>query len=202
MRIALFVLAAVILLAILATLLIPVRTIVSFYKNPTGSGLEIAVKIGFIKFKLHPSEKKPKKKKSKKKSEKPKEKKPLKGRIQSGIDLYGLIADDAKYILSYTAKNSFCIENLSFHLLYGTGDAASTGILYGVISGLVYGLVGAVSNSKRLKKSDIIITPDFTASAFDTSGECIARLRNVHIIVIAVKLFKLLLKIKKGKERD
>lgn len=202
MLIALLIISAVIIFAVGILLFLPVRAIISFYKNPNGAGLEIAVKIAFFKFKLHPTGEKPKKAKKQPATKQPAQKKSLKDRITGGIDLYRLVADDAKDIISCIVHNAFCFENIRFYLHYGTGDAASTGILYGVISGIVYGLFGMIANSSKTKKSEITINPDFTTSAFETNGECIARIRNVHIIVIAVKLLKLYLKIKKGKERD
>ncbi|MBS7297905.1 MAG: DUF2953 domain-containing protein [Eubacteriales bacterium] len=199
MLIALLIIAAIIIIAVGIVFLIPIRAIISFYKNPNGAGLEIAFMLAFFRFKIHPSEKKPKKQVKKKTTSPPKQKKTLKEKITGGIDLYNLISDDARGIISYIVHNAFCFENLSFYLHYGTGDAASTGILYGVISGIVYGLFGAIANSSKTKKSEITINPDFNAAVFETNGECIVKIRNVHIIVIAVKLLKLYLKIKKRK---
>ena len=202
MRIALIV-TAVIAEIILLIMLIPVRALVRFYKNPNGSGLEIAVKIAFLRFRIHPSEsKKPSKSKKDKKPKEIVEKPSMTERIKGGIELYRLIADDVKDIISYTAKNAFRFELIRFNFYYGTGDAASTGILFGVISGIVHGLVGIAANYARVDRSEIFITPEFAKTALETDGECIVKLQNVHIMVIAVKLIKLLLKIKKGKERD
>lgn len=202
MLIAFWILLAIIIAAAGLLLFLPIRAIIKFYKNPDGKGLEISVKLGFFRFRLHPSDKKQKNKPKQKKPSAPKPKRSLKEKITSGIDLYNLISGDAKVIISYIVHNAFCFENLRFYLHYGTGDAASTGILYGVISGIIYGLFGAIANSSKTKNSEISINPDFTMSVFETNGECIARLRNVHIIVIAVKLLKLYFKINKGKERD
>lgn len=202
MLIAFWILLAIIIAAAGLLLFLPIRAIIKFYKNPDGKGLEISVKLGFLSFKLHPSDKKRRKKPKQEKPSVPKPKRSLKERITGGIDLYNLISGDAKVIISYIVHNAFCFENLRFYLHYGTGDAASTGILYGVISGIVYGLFGAIANSSKTKNSAITINPDFTMSVFETDGECIAKLRNVHIIVIAVKLLKLYFKINKGKERD
>lgn len=196
-----------ILFLIIALLLcVPVRAIIAFYKNPGGSGLEISVKVAFLKFKLHPSKadksETPKKKAVKEKTETPNKKKSVKDKITDGIELYKLVAEDAKDIIGYTVLKAFYFEYFRFRFHYGTGNAASTGIFYGVISGIVYGLTGAIANSARTGKSEIEITPDFTQSVSETDGECIVKIRIVHIMVIVSKLLKLYLKIKKGKERD
>ncbi len=178
-------------------LLMPVRIVARWYKLSQTARLKIYLTIGFVKIKLYP---RAKDKPEKNKKEKPKLQtpKPKTGeRITSGISLYKLIWEDIKEILSYTAKNAFRFDNIEFNLTYGTDDASSTGILYGVISGIVYTAVGVLANSGKVKRNEISINPDFHKATLQTKGECIVRLRNVHIIVISVKIIKLLLKIKK-----
>ncbi len=183
-------------------LFLPVRVVIKWYKLSQTARLRVYVKIGFIKIKLYPEDKKkpPKEKKDKPKEDKPKQK--LSERIKGGISLYRLISEDVKEILAYTAKKAFLFEKIHFGFTYGTSDAASTGVLYGVISGIVYSVIGILTNSGKVKKSKISINPDFHKTVLQTKGECIVRLRNVHIIVILVKLIKLIIKIKKGKESD
>ncbi len=185
-------------------LLLPVRLVVRWYKYNAGSALKIFIKIGFFKFKILPKDKdkpqKPKKAKKEKKPQPPEVKKSVGERIKGGIALYKLIADDVKEIVSYTAQNAFRFELINFNFNYGTGDAATTGVLFGVISGIVHGLVGLAANFARVDRSEIFINPDFNKTALETKGECIVKLQNVHIMVIVIKVIKLLLKIRK--ERD
>lgn len=205
MRYVFAVLAAVVLLAVLLILLVPVHTVVTFRKNPSGRGLEIDVKIAFVKFKIYPSDKDGQKHSNKKKiiKEQPKQsKKSVFESISSGIELYKLIKGEVGEILDYTSRKAVRFELIRFNLRYGVGDAAKTGILYGVISGILYGMLANISNRTTVDETDISIVSEFSAAVLETDGKCIVKLQNVHIIVIAVKLFKLYRTVKKGKESD
>lgn len=190
---------ALILLLIAALLLIPVRVVIKFSKLPEETSYSAYVKVWFFKVFSLPSEKKRKKPK---KEKPPKEKKSVKDSINGGLELYKLIAEDVKIILSYTSKHALKVEKLHFILNYGTGDAASTGVLYGPISGIVYGALGLLAHNHKTKDSILSVTPEFNNAVFKAQGECILKLQNVHIIVIATKLVKLIIKMKKRKERD
>lgn len=194
MQIFLICLLCLILLFIGILLFLPLRLILTFHKKSEGADFKVILKVGFYKTILYPSEKKPKEKKP----EKP-EKPSVPERINSGVELYKLIWDDAKEILLYTAKNALKFEDLTFHIDYGTGDAASTGILYGVISGIVYGIWGVIANNTILKSYDIDIRPDYYNALLSLDGKCIVKLRNVHIIIIAIKVIKLIRKMKNQK---
>ena len=188
---------AIILLLIAALLLIPVRVAVKFSKLPGETSYSAYVKIWFFKVLSLPAEKK-----KQKKEKPPKEKKSVKDSINGGLELYKLIAEDVKIILSYTSKHALRVEKLHFIVNYGTGDAAATGVLYGPISGIVYGALGLLAHNHKTKDSILSVTPEFNEAVFKAQGECILKLQNVHIIVIATKLVKLMIKMKKRKERD
>ena len=171
----------------------PIRLFLTFHKKDEDADFKVVLKIGFYKRVLYPSENE-----SPKKEETP-EKPSVKDRITSGIELYKMIWEDAKEILLYASKNSLKFENLTFHIDYGTGDAASTGILYGVISGIVYGIWGIIGNNAILESYDIDIRPDYYNTLLSLDSKCIVKLRNVHIIIIGFKVIKLLKKMKKQK---
>lgn len=193
------IICAVLALTVAAVLLIPVRVVIKFSKLPEETSYNAYVKVWFFKIIDLPSEKKRKKSK-KEKTAKPK--KSVKDSINGGLEIYRLIAEDVKIILSYTTRHALKVEKLHFILNYGTGDAASTGVLYGAISGVVYGLLGLLAHSHKTKDSLLSVTPEFNNATFQAKGECILKLQNVHIIVIATKLIKLIIKMKKRKESD
>ena len=172
----------------------PIRLFLTFCKKDEGSDFKVTLKIGFIERILYPQEKK-KTKGTDEKQDKPS----VKDRITSGIELYKMIWEDVKEILLYASKNALKFENLTFHIDYGTGDAAATGILYGVISGIVYGIWGVIGNNAILESYDIDIRPDYYNALLSLDGKCIVKLRNVHIIFIGFKVIKLLKKMKKQK---
>ena len=173
---------------------IPIRLFLTFHKHDADSDFKVVLKIGFIERILYPS-KKEKPKNAEEKQDKPS----VKDRIDSGIELYKMIWEDVKAILLYASKNALKFENLTFHIDYGAGDAAYTGILYGIISGIVYGIWGVIGNNAVLESYDIDIRPDYYNTLLSLDGKCIVKFRNVHIIIIGFKVVKLLKKLKKQK---
>ena len=195
---ALAAIAAVIVLIAAFAALVPVRVIVSFVKNSAQGSAEVTVKIAFLRLKIFPNEKKPSQK-SKSGPQQPEEKKSVTGQIRAALGIYNGNSSDIHALLDYISRNAVKLEKIRLNMIYGTDDAAQTGILYGVISGAVYGFFGALCNRAESALPEVTIVPVFDTSRFEADGECIARLKNVHIIVIAVKLCKLYLKIRKGK---
>lgn len=199
------IICAVLLFTAFLLLFIPVRVVVKFsdfYKN---TSYKLCVKVGFVKIIDLPSKKQRKKEARKKEKKRPHsepEKKSVKAAIDNALDLCKFIGGDIKGILSYTAKKAVKIEKLHFVMYYGTGDAASTGILYGAVAGVIYGMLGLLVHNHKTKDSLLSVTPDFNNALLNANGECILKLQNVHIIIIAVKLIKLIIKVKKRKERD
>ncbi len=173
----------------------PIRLFLTFLKKDEDADFKVVLKVGFYERVLYPSEKKPGETKTEEKREKPS----VKDRINSSVELYKMIWEDVKEILLYASKNALKFENLTFSLDYGTGDAAATGILYGVISGIVYGIWGIIGNNAILDSYDIDIRPDYYNTLLCLDGKCIVKLRNVHIIFIGFKVIKLLKKMKKQK---
>ena len=182
-----------------AVILVPVRVIVSFCSTKQGTRTKLDIKIGFLKFKLYSENGKKKKtepepKKEEKKPEQ-KEKASVFTRIKAVIGIYSEFSEDFGSLLDYISRHAARFERLELKLCYSTGDAAATGILCGAINGAVYGLLGIIHQRTEIKYTDISIIPDFGDAMLEIASGCIVRLKNVHIIVIAVKLFKLYVKI-------
>ncbi len=118
-------------------------------------------------------------------------------KIADAIDIYREFSDKITELVHYTANHSLKFEKIHLSLVFGTGDAAITGVTYGAVSGIVYSTLGIIDSKCTIKDNSIEITPDFFNSVFNLDCECIVRLRNVHIIVIAFKFLLLMLKIRK-----
>ena len=119
------------------------------------------------------------------------------GKIRAGLGAFGEIKDELFGLLSYISEKAVRIQLLKIGIEYGTGDSASTGILYGVISGAVYGAAGALSAKTQLDRADIKIEPDFYTAKINAGAQCIVKIRNAHIIIAAIKAWRLLTRIKK-----
>lgn len=188
-----------------AIILVPVRVTVGFDSTKQGTHSELGIKIAFLKFKIYPEEEKKKKRKPPPRKEehapRTEGKKTVLSRIKAVIDGYSEFSEDFGALLDYISRHAACFERLELMLRYSTGDAAATGVLCGVINGIVYGFLGIIHQRTQLKHTDVYIVPEFEAASLEFHTGCIVRLKNVHIIVIAVKLFKLYTKISRQRRQ-
>lgn len=102
--------------------------------------------------------------------------------------------DDLKELLSYAAKRTFVVEDITFRLNFGCDSAATTGILTGALNAAVYTLLSVVHHNTVLKAHHVEIKPDFENECFNMYADCICKTRAVHIIVIGIKTLKVLKK--------
>lgn len=82
------------------------------------------------------------------------------------------------------------IKNVCMYLEYGTGDAAHTGILYGIIQIITGNLFAAAVRYLNCDYPQISINPDFNQSCFDLKASGIIKARPVHIIIAYLKFCK------------
>ena len=179
-----------------AIALIPVKASIHFTKSP--EELNSSYKITVAGITVLSSDKKQKKRISKKsntEAEKSVSNRNIK--ITDVIRIYNDNSDDILSIIGYASQNAVRFDNIEINLLFGTGNAAATGISYGAISGIIYSLLGVIDSKCGIEHYKVDIHPDFYTSVFETDCRCIVKLKNVHIIVIAIKLLILMFKIRK-----
>ena len=175
-----------ILFAVLTFLLILIlyvlfaKSIVEIEISPRGVSLKI--KIGILKFKYYSKRKKSsKKEKSEEKSSEAESKiKSLKRSYDSNKKKINIFLKAMRYKIDF--------GKIKFYLKYGTGDAPSTGVLYGIIWGLLsnfYTILKVYFNADYPK---VEIIPCFEKKEFDFKINGILKLRLVHIINALVKL--------------
>lgn len=166
---------------LLIVLFIPIRAVVGYDEK-----IYFYIKILFFRF--TPSKKRDKKSDFKNGSEKAK---------NSKIELIKKIlklSDELKSFVSYVSEKCIVVEHIKLSTEFGTGDAASCGILTGAVNALVYSLLAIIHHNTILKKHSIQISPDFSAEKFSVNFLCIVKTRPVHIIstgIKAIKLYKL-----------
>ncbi len=197
MKIALIIILSVILI-ISVLLMIPTYLVFEFKKQGAEKKTELKIRYFLFTFMLN-EKKEPKKEKTKK--EKPQELKKKKS-VSDWFSTVKLIEDDIIGILKYAKKHAFSVKKFRFLMNFGLGDAMKTGILTGSAYGTVYNVLGFLNRNIPVEDCEVKINPDFERECLDIDGECILRIKNAHIIVIAIKALKVLLKIRKSdKER-
>lgn len=71
-------------------------------------------------------------------------------------ELASIAAGAAKRLLSH-----FVLKELKIRVALGAEDAATTAVLYGTVSGVVYPAAGTLVTAFRCKHYDVQVTPDF-----------------------------------------
>lgn len=201
------IIVAVLAAVILALLFIPLRLELVYEKNSEKNSASAVLKYMFFKFRIYPDEKNNKNKKSKKKKKQEKPEKEqfsferAKNRIEAYISIFESVKSDAADILRYGARHAVVFEKISVNTEFGFENAMHTGIFTGILNGFVYSVLGLIHQNSTLKDMNVKIQPVFGNTCFNSRLECIVRIKNVHIIVIAAKVLKLLNKIKKEGSR-
>ncbi|MBR5808740.1 MAG: DUF2953 domain-containing protein [Clostridia bacterium] len=198
MKIALIILISFIAL-IFVLLLLPVRLLVDYKKDDVTNETSFVIRYLFWNFKLF----KNKNKEKKKPKEKPKEeKKPVsfsekRDKVSKYIKIFEDIKDEIGQILDYAAQKAVVFEKIYTDIEFGFEDAMHTGIFTGVLNGFVYGVLGFIHQHSRLLDMRVNIQPVFDNPSFKVQAGCILRLKNVHIIIVAINILKILRKIRK-----
>lgn len=111
-------------------------------------------------------------------------------------DHKGLFED----IRSYLNKKDIHVE-MSIKLKQGTGNAAQTGFVCGLLWAAAGILITYFSRYFKAFKKRITITPCFDKTIFEVDAYCIFHVKLVHIIVVLIKIYrvKYLIKIKSKK---
>lgn len=91
-------------------------------------------------------------------------------------------------IRDYLNKKDIHVE-LNIRLKQGTGDAAQTGLICGLLWAAAGILVTWLSRYLKTFKKGIKISPCFEKSIFEVEACCIFHVRLVHIIVVLKKIF-------------
>ena len=189
----LLIIFALIFLLTTIILLTPVKLIISLKKDSDKALFRYRITVAGIS--VVSNEDNSGKIKKKYNQDKSSDKKKLK--ITDAIDIYNEFSDKITELIHYAANNSVEFKKIYFSLLFGTGDAALTGVTYGAISGIVYSLLGIIDAKCGIKDRCVEISPDFYSLTFNLDSECIVRIKNVHIIVIAFRFLILMFKVRK-----
>lgn len=199
-----FIILAIFVILILLLLFLPIRLTLSFSRDGVKNEASLVLRYSGLKITLFDSTKK---KEKKEKPEKEKEKEPFsfdreKARLEKYINIFENIKQDIGNILKYTGGKALVFENVKVHLEFGFENAMNTGIFTGLANGFIYSVLGVIHQHSKLEKMDINVQPVFDKTCFCADVGCILRSKNVHIIIIAFNVLKILRKIRKIERRS
>lgn len=90
------------------------------------------------------------------------------------------------------------VEKFRWKTSIGTGDAAETGLICGLIWGVKGSVAGMISNYMTLKSIPRIqVSPSFNRKIFSLSFQCIVRMRIGNLIVAGIRLW---INLRKGRD--
>lgn len=191
----------IILTAFTVLLLIPSYLEFSFSRSEAENTARLDFKYLFFRITLVPGGKhregkgtEAKKKTGKKTPEKPKL--PLTDRLKQWKRVYRTVKDDITDLLHYAAKRLLAVNRLECKIHFGLEDPMETGIMMGVISGVVYNALAIIDHNMICRKKSVNIVPDFDSVCLEAEISGIVRVKNVHIMVMLVKLLKIFFHVK------
>lgn len=185
-----------IILAIIFTILLLLLNLyVKIHLKYIDEELYIAVKLLFFKYVLIPDiekadvkiKKKPKGKKA------PVKKKKLKSSFEDIMDLISGIKTASEKVSHYFDRY-LRVDIKAFRIKVASNDAASTAILYGLVSqGVSYVMEILTHNIKKVKiknKDSILVVADFLSDEFETQIDIKFKIRSWQTIVLGINSFK------------
>lgn len=196
MKIALIIIIAIIAL-IFVLLLLPIRLLLDYKKDETTNETSLVLRYGLWKFKLFDQDKEKPKKDTEQQEKKTFSFEEKRDKVSGYIKVFEETKDDVAQILEYASSRAMVFEKIYTDIEFGFDDAMHTGIFTGVLNGFVYGILGFIHQHSRLLDMRVNIQPVFDNPCFKISAGCILRLKNVHIIIVAINILKILRKIRK-----
>ena len=190
--------AAVVALIVVIVLFVPVRLQFKYKKDALQNQTELYLKYMWFRMKIIPRDRAARKKKAQGAPKKDAEFSidSFKNKFVRYKKIFDFSKDDIALIFKYAGEKAVVLELIDFNLEYGFEDAAYTGMLMGGICGIVYGFLALIDTHLTLQEKHVDIRPDFHNKCFQVSFQCIARLKNVHIMVILYKIIKIYFKTK------
>lgn len=115
--------------------------------------------------------------------------------ITEGGDILKLFRAYGKRILSalnYMLSKTE-IRNFDLKFTLGTGDAASTGILYGAVWIFIGGMMSLTRSCIYVSRPRIVVVPIFNRAELHVDFSCIIRMRTGHIINTGIRVIPVLI---------
>ncbi len=87
-----------------------------------------------------------------------------------------------------SVRKRILLKKTSLSVTFGTGDAAHTGILTGILWAGIYDVIAFISKFIRVTQPEICVNPIYDEESLEIKGECILTLSLANIISIITRL--------------
>ena len=209
----LLIVLALIILVILSLLFIKAKVILEYNKGY----FRVIFRSGLIRFSIDSDkiDKLTSKRKDSKKEEKPEEEKKPDGEEKSKDEIAPhekffdkVNALKEKYLSLKTVANIFlrCVRykinfsEIYIRVHYGTGDAPSTGMLYGAVWALIGNVYAFICRYFYMSFPEVDLDADYNKKVFEAELKGIITVRPVHIIIAVLRSLKAYRNHKKSKK--
>lgn len=200
--------AVIVLVCVLAAvgclLLLPVRLDIQYHKDAVLDNAHVYIRFLWFKFDLTEQKKEPKKNKKKAQAKEKEQKKAwefsdFREKFQQYTKVFSENKEDISDIFLYAREHALHVEKIDFQLNYGFADPMHTGLGMGLISGAAYNVLAFITHWLAVDMHNIDIRPNFDEACFSVKFWCIVRVKNVHIMVIAMKSLRLVRRLRRNK---
>lgn len=195
-------LIVILVVLVLMSVILAVPVLLIFDINADGKNIDsrVTLKYGFFKIVLHPKNKSAKNQIKNKKEKSKLTFEDAKGIYRRIKNIYRECKEDIADILGYAALKSVTLDKLKTNIKFDFENPMNTGIATGAVNAAVYNVYALLDNTVSIKEKSVDIEPLFYNTRYFKAGVFgIVRLKNVHIMVMLIKLIKVYFKIRKIK---
>lgn len=194
MIVLIIVLSIIVLMTIL--LFLPLYINIRYVYSEKSGKTQISLKYLWFKIDLVPRKKKSKSKKKEKTDTEDNKKSISADTVKGYINTVSAVWDDICKILDILIRKAVNIKELSIYSKFGFDDPMLTGLVTGAANAFIYNMVSVIDTQSNLERRNISLNPDFDNPQLSVRIHSIIKIKNVHIIVIVIKLIKIFYKIK------
>ncbi|MCX7714641.1 MAG: DUF2953 domain-containing protein [Clostridia bacterium] len=121
----------------------------------------------------------------------------FKSQMDGYVDKFQEIREDVFNVIDFLSRKGVRIKLIDIDLDFGFTDAMSTGIMTGIFNGIAYNAVSVLDHMFFVNDWNINIQPYFNDPRFEVRVRGILKIKNVHIIIMIIKIMRVYFKFSK-----
>ncbi|QUH26574.1 DUF2953 domain-containing protein [Serpentinicella alkaliphila] len=97
-------------------------------------------------------------------------------------------------------RRKIIFDKVYWNTIIGTGDAAETAVIIGILWGLKSGILSFINNKLKLDDIDLKVVPNYETTQLKTRLNCIISLKIGYIIIACIKFIIIKIKLEVGEK--